>query len=327
MEKGKIMNIKNILLYLLLGVSSWSYCTTVGFEITWPKSALLMFSNVSTTSSYYHNHIPSSVLPQVSGYLATTDPLQMFLQRGMISGTNCLVNPAIAMWGWGRPAGWLGYNYDRSYPSRLIYMSDIVRAIEATNFGGNLSKYVHISGKEKGPLNAVQRGGWVGGGTITFNNMVVNALTNSWIGSNLKLNIAANNMNWDWFKSTAPQNLKNNLKNFLNRTLPGATTYGCNFMSLEPHATLSFYSTTSENPAVTEYFIKTGSADIYLPLHMISPGHSLTNPDPDYINYGPVYRGITSGAPEVTSSPSGFVPWNDGYYPTDIPNALMGSDF
>jgi hypothetical protein len=309
MEKGKIMNIKkNILLYLLLSISNWSYCTTVAFEITWPKSALLMFANRTMDLS----NIPGGALPQVSGYLATTDPLQMLLQRGMIAG----------------PEGWLGYTSGRPFPSRLIYMSDVVRAARATDFenSDNLTKYVHIGGKELGIYNSVPRGSCLHCGTVTFNNIVVNALTNLWIGYNHDKNIFAHGMDYNWH-TKAPYNLGTSVVHFLEHTLPGGKNGGCKSMSLVPHSSLSFYTTASENPAVTEYFIKTGSADIYLPLHMISPGSSLTNPDPNYINYGPAYSGFSATTEYTKNLGSEFIPWNDGYYPRDIPNALMGNDF
>lgn len=64
------------------------------------------------------------------------------------------------------------------------------------------------------------------------------------------------------------------------------------------------------------YFAETG-ADIYLPLHMISPGDSLILTDPDYLNFGPGPNNYAAVIPDK------IIPWTYSYMPRNIPSDLL----
>lgn len=67
------------------------------------------------------------------------------------------------------------------------------------------------------------------------------------------------------------------------------------------------------------YFAETG-VDVFLPLHMVTPGDSLEKPDPDYLNYG-----IFSGNYNVPKANS-ILPWSHKYLPKDLPSEIVKTE-
>lgn len=83
-------------------------------------------------------------------------------------------------------------------------------------------------------------------------------------------------------------------------------------MTLQPS---SFKAILGET--VQFYFAQTG-VDIYLPLHMVSPGSNLLAADPNYVNFGPAPGNPTYNQP----LPGNILPWTHGYIPKNIPATL-----
>lgn len=70
---------------------------------------------------------------------------------------------------------------------------------------------------------------------------------------------------------------------------------------------------------ISYYFAQTG-VDIYLPLHMITPGDDLKTADPDLLNFGPAPTQYN------TPIPGDILPWTYKYIPKHLPITILKTE-
>jgi hypothetical protein len=269
------MNIKkNLLICFIFSISSWSNSTSVGFEMTWPLSALLYISNYSSsqikasdwTIQTMKNQYASA---QVDGYYATTIETNIYI---------CLQEARPCLdFSWANQP-----NTPRAVPSSNLYLSDIVRAYRSpltTNYNCNGTCPI-------GPRNSFIRGQQYNNNKYTFDKVIFN-------------NRTANEHYMSLLESA---------------TLPKSS------LNIGPS---SFKSVNGESTSY--YFAETG-VDIYVPLHMVSPGDNPLHADPDYLNFGPAkIEGSTTIEQTEPLSNNTWLPWSMGYFPQDIPTEIVNS--
>lgn len=299
------MNKKQIILILLLLAIKVTFTIqpAMAVEMTWPLSALLWVSNIPVStlkkntqnaSIYYMlgSYKPGS-LPQCEGYYASTDPFDIALQIGVNAGIGHISNA-------------LNNTGNNGVENKILYFSDMIRACRNKppgpfeGFGGWNSKVfctnktmmsspgpirerIGVIPCPKGPRSASFRGSSNASATDTFDGIV------AWITSQWYNNINV-------FMAAAKKTI------FLNT----------------PSITLTSASFTPVNGEANSYYFALTGADVYLPLHMISPGEHLLATDPNYLNFGPT--------PENVNTPQdggGWLPWSYGYMPAHIPQQKL----
>jgi hypothetical protein len=331
----------------------------LGVEMTWPYSSLLwvsdvplktMASNVKSHNQYYGDGgqvYGTGAIPQVNGYYATEKPFTIVLQRGANANNG----------------GWDVLRHPNSYVANpIIYFSDVVRAFrnvetftnqfrprwkspsgncyskkyKAWGPGKqiNLWKNPHLYSWGTKSLNTFYLGGvppvcskgpdssWARGQSSghyfvgTFDQVVSSNASLSGGGHYSSTTGALKRANFGWDPDSG---------NYGNTTNPNK--------SLE----LSSKSCRPMNGQPLNYYFAETGVDIYLPIHMVSPGDNISDADQDYVNFGPApndYKTPHAAVPFNDSTPNdirytdksygNWLPWTYGYFPKNIPSDLAG---
>lgn len=281
-------------LICLLGNANLKASEEVAVEMTWPLSALLWvcegnYTTIQNNTSaswgkkYYfgNNNYGQGALPQVNGYYATKAPFSIVLQQGT-NMQNGFLHPG-----------------NSPFANYIHYFSDVVRAFR--------NPYVPVAGHKRefslvqtcetickrGPGSSVDRGMSSTGWGVTYDDALALITTIDWSGDgNEPLQI----MKWC--------------------ALGGNTNGSAGQIGLKGIYLTAAMFTPVNGKANSYYFTQTG-ADIYLPLHMISPGDYLLAADDDYVNFGP------GGPNDYNGTYSQWLSWYNGYIPKNIPYNLI----
>jgi hypothetical protein len=322
---------KIIYLFLFSSVCTTITATNISLELTFPPSALLAIAGASATEM---KSISKKNCPQVDGYYAAstsdTPNITFYLQRG-----------------W--PFYFMNYGFaqQRKFPSQIGYLSDVVRAIRATSSNTPLpSNVMHQSFHKSRETYSGESLIWIlhrnnpGSSVACYNNNDQPTICPAGPGVSfnrggplasgatpqnpIKVSRGTRDHSTEWsfditMLTAAWKNDFSVLSALRNATLLPASTSS----SLTLNASL-FKPTNTTTPA-SYYFAETGT-DIYLPIHMISPGNSLTITDPNLVNYGPAKSEdgdfyLPYKASASAKQPT-WLPWTQSYYPDDIPQKI-----
>jgi len=281
------MNTKKIFLaFLFFSNLTTKIMPTMGFEIAFPLSALIMIIPAGDLAGLKAIMIRDggygklggmtarNALPQTYGYYATTQPFDFCLQAG--------VNIQY---------GFLEKN--GPYSNSVFYFSDIMRAQLKAN-GSRYSASPQSAYDRGQPYNSPHKGS------------VADVLLYLLGPGNTTIPVMEKTGSFKMVDTDPPPTASIQIMKY----------YG--FFNAQG-TTIKESSFAAVNGETVDYYFAQTGVDVFIPLHMLTPGTDLQKPDPDYLNYG-IFPGNYN-----TPKPGSILPWSDKAMPNFIPTKLAGS--